>query len=73
MQKVFKPAVLNRIKNFEWDWWGNTDEARNNIIRCLEWLNPEEAAKEKDKLVASGEAPDRDYVSFDMPEAQDEK
>lgn len=47
MQKVFKPAVLNKMKNSEWNWWGNTEEARSRIIGFLEWLNPEEAIKEK--------------------------
>ncbi len=39
VQKVFKPAVLNRMKNSVWDWWGNSDEAYNKIVVCLEWLN----------------------------------
>ncbi|MCH5349235.1 MAG: hypothetical protein J1E40_07920 [Oscillospiraceae bacterium] len=41
LQKVFKPAVLNRIKNSEWSWWGNTEESRSRIISALEWLNPD--------------------------------
>ena len=39
IQKVFKPAVLKIMKNSEWDWWGNTDEAYDRIVRCLDWLN----------------------------------
>lgn len=39
VQKVFKPAVLKRMKNSEWDWWGNSDEAYEKIVRCLDWLN----------------------------------
>ena len=39
LQKVFKPAVLKRMKNSKWDWWGNTDEAHNRIACCLDWLN----------------------------------
>ena len=40
LQKGFKPAVLKRIKNSEWSWWGNTEESRSRIISALEWLNP---------------------------------
>ncbi len=39
VQKVFKPAVLKRMKNSEWDWWGNSDKAYEKIVRCLNWLN----------------------------------
>ena len=39
VQKVFKPAVLQRIKNSKWDWWGSTDEAYHKIVSCLDWLN----------------------------------
>lgn len=39
VQKVFKPAVLKRMKKSEWDWWGSTDEAYDKIVRCLDWLN----------------------------------
>ena len=49
LQKVFKPAVLNRMKQSEWDWWGNTDSARDKIIRVLEWLNPAEAEEAGEK------------------------
>lgn len=45
MQKVYKPAVLNRMKNSKWEWWGNTEESRSRIIDFLTYLNPEEAAK----------------------------
>ena len=41
VQKVFKPAVLNKIKNSEWDWWGNSDEAYERIVSWLDWLNAE--------------------------------
>lgn len=39
VHKVFKPAVLKKIKNSKWDWWGKTDEAYNRIVSCLSWLN----------------------------------
>jgi len=41
VQKVFKPAVLKRMKNSKWGWWGNSDEAYESIVRCLDWLNAE--------------------------------
>ncbi len=50
LQKVFKPAVLKQMKQSEWDWWGNTDSARDTIINVLEWLNPVEAKKAKSRI-----------------------
>lgn len=50
LQKVFKPSVLERMKLSEWDWWGNTDVARDRLIKVLEWLNPAEAEKAKSKF-----------------------
>lgn len=50
LQKVFKPAVLKKMEQSQWDWWGNTDSARDRIIGFLEWLNPVEAEKAKEKL-----------------------
>ena len=47
MQKVWKPAVLRRMEQSSWDWWGSTDLARDRLIKVLEWLNPEEAEKAK--------------------------
>ena len=53
MQKVFKSAVLRRIEQSEWDWWGNTDLARDTLIKALEWLNPEEAERAKSRYINS--------------------
>lgn len=53
LQKVFKPSVLERMELSEWDWWGNTDAARDRLIKVLEWLNPDEAKKAKSKFVTS--------------------
>lgn len=39
IQKVYKPKVLERIKNSKWYWWGNSDEARDKIVKILEWIN----------------------------------
>ena len=41
LKKVFKPAVLEKMKNSQWDWWGQSDEACNRINGCLDWLNTE--------------------------------
>lgn len=51
LQKVFKPAVLKRMNQSSWDWWGNTDSARDQIIKVLEWLNPAEAERAKNRLI----------------------
>ena len=40
-QKVFKPAVLKKMKDSEWDWWGNSDEAYQTITGCAAWMNEE--------------------------------
>ena len=31
-------------------WWNDTDQARKEIIEYLEYLNPEEARKEYEKM-----------------------
>ena len=51
LQKVFKPTVLKRMNQSKWDWWGNTDSARDTLIKVLEWLNPAEAEKAKGKYI----------------------
>ena len=53
LQRIFKPAVLERMKRSEWDWWGNTDSARDRLIKVLEWLNPEEAEQARRKFLNS--------------------
>ena len=50
MQKVYKPAVLKRMEESEWDWWGSSNAARDRLIKVLAWWNPEEAEKEKRRL-----------------------
>lgn len=50
LQKVFKPVVLKRMEQSVWDWWGNTDSARDRLIGILEWLNPAEAANARNKF-----------------------
>lgn len=41
IQKVYKPKILERMKNSKWDWRGNSDEAHDEIVDILKWLNPE--------------------------------
>lgn len=40
VQKVFKPAVLKKMAQSKWDWWGNTDAVRDELMKALAWLNP---------------------------------
>ena len=50
VQKVFKPAVLKRMKNSDWDWWDNSDEAYQTIVNCAKWMNEEvEQSKNREK------------------------
>ena len=51
LQKVFKPIVLKRMNQSKWNWWGNTDSARDDIIQFLEWINPVEAEKARCKFI----------------------
>ena len=50
LQRVYKPQVLERMRKSDWDWWGNSDEARDKIIGILKWLNPEEADRAREKF-----------------------
>ena len=60
LQKVYKPAILKRMKHSDWDWWGSTDSARDKLIECLEWLNPMEAEKARSKFVDSSLSADEE-------------
>ncbi len=51
MQKVYKPSILKRMCLSKYSWWGDTEEDRKEIIKYLEYRNPEEAAKEKAERV----------------------
>lgn len=39
IQKVFKPAVLKMMSASKWDWWDNSDETRETLLKCAEWMN----------------------------------
>ena len=63
LQKVFQPAVLERMEKSEYSWWGGTDADRDRIIDILDWLNPTAAEKAKQDIKVAGwrsEAPDVD-------------
>lgn len=51
LQKVFKPVILKQMNQSKWKWRGNTDSDQDELIRALEWLNPSEAEKTKDKII----------------------
>lgn len=51
LQKVFKPVILKQMNQSKWKWWGNTDSDQDELLRALEWLNPSEAEKTKDKII----------------------
>lgn len=41
IQKCFKPAVLQVMKQRHFAWWGNTDSDHEEILRCMRFLNEE--------------------------------
>lgn len=41
VQKVYKPAVLEKMKKSKWDWWDNTEETYEKLTECLKWLSNE--------------------------------
>lgn len=51
LQKVFKPAVVQRMKISDFTWWGNSDKDRDIIIKYLEYLAPEAAENAKLKFI----------------------
>lgn len=46
IQKVFKPAVLEIMKQQHYSWWGNSDEDYDTIMQYLKFLNPEKYRSE---------------------------
>ena len=39
VQKVYRPAVLKMMSASKWDWWDNSDETRDTLLKCAEWMN----------------------------------
>ena len=38
IQKVFKPALLKRMENSNYEWWGKTDKDYEHISNCIKWF-----------------------------------
>lgn len=53
VQKVYKPAVLKLMNNSVWDWWGNSEETREMLEKCAEWMN----AEAEENKTSSGHIP----------------
>ena len=53
LQKVFRPAVLERMEKSEYLWWDSTDADRNEIIKILDLFNPAAAKKAKHDIKAA--------------------
>lgn len=56
MQKVYKPAVLTKMKSDkEWGgFWDNSQKSRLEIIQYLHFLDPDEFEKEKENILNDG-------------------
>lgn len=53
LQKVFQPAVLERMEKSKYSWWSDTDAARDEILDILGWLNPVAAEKARENIKAT--------------------
>ena len=47
IQKVFKPAVLKRMENSDYEWWGKTDTDHDRIIGFIDEVNSEKEKTSK--------------------------
>lgn len=47
IQKVFKPAVLKRMENSDYEWWGKTDTDHDRIVEFIEQVNSEKEETSK--------------------------
>ena len=54
MKRVYKPEVINLMCASKHHWWNDTDHDRTEIIKYLEYLNPDEAKKEHEKMNSEG-------------------
>ena len=41
VRKVYKPAVLKMMSESKWDWWDSSDQTREKLEKCAEWMNAE--------------------------------
>lgn len=61
LQKVFHPAVLERMEKSEYLWWDSTDADRDEIIKILDLFNPAAAEKAKQNIKAAEHQGDAFY------------
>ena len=56
MQKIYKPSVISRMKEDKgWGgFWDDSEKSRLEIITYLNFLNLEEAEKEREKVIEDG-------------------
>lgn len=52
LKRVYKPEIIKLMCASEHLWWNDTAEDRNRIIEWLDYLAPEEAQKEREKIEA---------------------
>ena len=67
LRKVFQPAVLKRMEQSEWDWWGNTDQARDRIIQVLQRTPAAESGRGRE---GERKAPKRGFSRWQQPEPE---
>ena len=39
VKKVFKPTVLKKMRQSDWEWWDNSDESYNRIMTFIESMD----------------------------------
>ena len=50
LKKVYKPEIIKLMCSSEHHWWNDTEQDRDRIIEYLEYLVPEQAQKERERL-----------------------
>lgn len=50
IKKIYKPEILKLMCTSEYSWWNDTDWDRDTIISELDYLAPEEAKKERERI-----------------------
>lgn len=53
LKRVFKPEIIKLMCASEHLWWNDTFEDRDRIIEWLDYLAPEEAKKERERITAA--------------------
>ena len=52
IKKVYKPEILKLMCASEHLWWNDTDKDRDRIVEWLDYLAPEEAKRERERIEA---------------------